>query len=151
MRDTRCGWLLAIYRAIGLVEGDAIIVYYNAEDPRWTASAFIHESIHLALGLTHGDTLSALAEEALAHTASFKSGFHSLYLKSVKEAVKLPSCCCNTYGEYELANLVAPRLLAHRLVVHGYEALVGSVEGSPKAILRLWLEAHSLSLEGHSL
>lgn len=48
---TRHGWLLAIHHAIGMVEGETLIIYYNAEDPRWTASTLIHEVIHIALDI----------------------------------------------------------------------------------------------------
>ena len=67
---TRHGWLQAIYQAIGEVRGDTLIIYYNAEDPRWIASTLIHEVIHIALDISQADTLNTLVDEAPAHTAS---------------------------------------------------------------------------------
>ena len=137
---TRYGWLLAIYHAIGKVEGDTLIIYYNAEDPRWTASTLIHEAIHIALDISHTDTLNALVDEALAYTASFKSGFHNLYLKGIRQAIELLSSCRNPYEEHELAGLVIPRILAHRLIEYDYTDLTEQATEEPRAIFRLWLE-----------
>ncbi len=135
---TKYGWLLAIYGALGMVEGDELIIYYN-EEPRWVASTLIHEVTHLALGIERRDVLDVVADEALAYVATFKSGFKDLYVKGVKQFVKLLSNCINPYYDHELVGIVVPRVLAIRLVSYDFRYLVNEVLKDSKAVLKLWL------------
>ena len=139
---TRYGWLLAIYSALGKVEGDTLIIYYNSEEPKWTASTLIHEAIHVALDINRQDLLDIIVDEALAYTASFKSGFQNLYLEGVKQAMEILSTCTNPYEDHELTNTIIPRILAHRLTKYNYTQLVEKVVEKPKAILNLWLDTN---------
>ncbi len=47
--------------------------------------------------------------------------------------------CINPYHDYELVNIVVPRILANRLVVYDFRYLVSEVLRSSKATLNLWL------------
>ena len=139
---TKYGWLLAIYNALGKVEGDTLIIYYNREEPRWTASTLIHEVIHIALDIDRENSLDTIVDEALAYVASFKSGFQDLYLKGIKQAIEILSSCRNPYDTYELVNIVIPRILAHRLTKYNYIHLVKQVVERPKVVFDIWLETN---------
>jgi len=139
---TKYGWLLAIYSALGKVEGDTLIIYYNREEPRWTASTLIHEVIHIALDINRQGLLDTIVDEALAYTASFKSGFQDLYLKGIKQAIEILSSCTNPYEGYELVNIVIPRILAHRLTRYNYIHLVKQIVERPKVVFDIWLETN---------
>ena len=139
---TKYGWLLAIYNALGKVEGDTLIIYYNREEPRWTASTLIHEVIHIALDINRENSLDTIVDEALAYVASFKSGFHDLYLKGIKQAIEILSSCTNPYEDHELVNIVIPRILAHRLTRYNYTYFVKQLIEKPKAVFDLWLKTN---------
>ena len=139
---TKYGWLLAIYNALGIVEGDTLIIYYNREEPRWTASTLIHEVIHIALNMNRKSSLDTIVDEALAYVASFKSGFQDLYLEGISQAVEILSSCTNPYEDYELINIVIPRILAHRLTRYNYTHLVEQLIKIPEAVFDFWLETN---------
>ncbi|RLG85815.1 MAG: hypothetical protein DRO39_04690 [Thermoprotei archaeon] len=125
---------------MGKVEGDTLIIYYNSEEPRWTASSLIHEVTHIALDINRKDMLDTIIDEVLAYTASFKSGYQDLYLKGTKQAIEILSSCRNPYNTYELVNIIIPRILAHRLTRYSYTYLVKQVMREPKAVFSIWLE-----------
>ena len=127
---------------MGKVEGDTLIIYYNSEEPRWTASTLIHEVIHIALDINRQGLLDTIVDEALAYTASFKSGFQDLYLKGIKQAIEILSSCTNPYEGYELVNIVIPRILAHRLTRYNYIHLVKQIVERPKVVFDIWLETN---------
>ena len=136
---TKYAWLLVIYGAIGKQEGNTLIIYYNSEDPKWTASIVIHELAHVGLGIKRRNTEDVIIDETLAYIASFKSGFISLYEKGIRQAVKLLSECANRYGELEIAHIIIPRILAYRLIAYNYDQLVHHASDLEE-LLQLWLE-----------
>jgi hypothetical protein len=157
---TSYGWLLAIYEALGMTRGGALIVYYNSRNPRWTASTLIHEVIHIALGVEREIIFNAMADEVLAYVASFKSGFQDIYLNGIRQGVELLSHCINPYSEREILDIIVPRLLAHRLVAYNYARLVETLLHKPEAALSLWMstnlreeevQALAVALEGASV
>ncbi len=139
---TKYGWLLAIYHALGKIEGDMLIIYYNKEEPKWTASTLIHEVIHLALDIRRQNSLDIIVDETLAYTASFKSGFQDLYTKGVKQAIGFLSNCICPYDTYELVNIAIPRILAFRLTRHDYTYLVRNATKEPRTLFNTWLETN---------
>ncbi len=149
---TKYGWLLVIYNALGMTRDGNLIVYYNSEEPRWTAAVLIHETVHLALGIKHSSTVDTIVDEALAYTATLKSEqLRTLYVPGIKQAVKLLSRCTNPYGDFELVNIIVPRILAYRLTSYNYQDLVNNLMESPRRIYRLWLETQPPKDELHAL
>ena len=47
--------------------------------------------------------------------------------------------CINPYHDYELVNIVVPRILTNKLVVYDFRYLVSEVLRSSEATLNLWL------------
>ena len=147
---TRYAWLLAIYQSAGWAKGSKIIIYYNSEDPRWTATFIIHELVHKALNLKRNGLTDTITDETLAYLASFKSGFLELYEKGIGQAVELlsrytifPGCG----AEYELANTILPRIIAKRLIGYDYGYVVRTVVGSFRKLIQLWLDAKPSNAE----
>lgn len=138
---TKYGWLLAIYNALGLHLNGALIIYLNKREPRWTASSLIHEVIHVALGVDRKSSLDIVVDEALAYTASFKSGFQELYENGIRDSIELLSKCRNPYNNYDLVSIVVPRILAYRLVYYKYTHLVKQVLVDYNKIFDLWFNA----------
>ncbi len=139
---TKYGWLLAIYEILGKVEDGRLIVYYNAENQRWTASILIHELAHAGLDLDRLEDMDVVIDESLAYTASYKSGFLDLYEEANRSIIETLSKCKNPYNEYELLYTIVPRIVARRLTSYDYGKLVGIVRKGKTHIFRLWLNAN---------
>ncbi len=118
-----------------------LIVYYNSEDLRWTTAVLIHEVVHLALDIKRSSTVDTVVDEALAYTATFKSEqLRNLYKPGILQAIKYLSSCVNLYEDFEVINIVIPRILAYRLYHYNYHHLVNSVIGKSMNIFKLWLK-----------
>ena len=148
---TKYGWVLAIYGAIGMTYKDLLLIYYNLENPRWTASALIHEAVHIGLGISRADTLDLINDETLAYVASFKSGMLDLYINSINYAVSTLSNCVKAYDEYDLSNIVVPRLIAHKLTNYEFKELLKLVDTDKASLIKLWLRSEPSTHELRAL
>ena len=139
---TKYGWLLAIYEAYGKTEDSKIIVYFNSENPYWTASIIIHELIHKSLDIKCKIVLDTIVDETLAYLASFKLGFLKLYDKSIRETIELLSQCKILWEkyDYQLINIFMPRILAKELIEYGFNHVVKEAMTDFSNLMNLWLK-----------
>ncbi len=139
---TKYGWLLAIYEAYGKTEDSKIIVYFNSENPYWTASIIIHELIHKSLDIKCKIVLDTIVDETLAYLASFKLGFLKLYDKSIRETIELLSQCKIIWEkyDYQLINIFIPRILAKELIEYGFNHVVKEAMTDFSNLMNLWLK-----------
>ena len=142
---TTYGWYLAIYEIVGKAEDDKIIVYYNSENPYWTASIIVHELTHKALNIKHKTITDLVIDETLAYLASFKSNkFLELYEKGIVEIIKLLSkyMVPREISEHDLANIYIPRILAKNLISYNFSKVVKEAKSNFNNLVILWLKSN---------